>query len=101
MKDELDEIDNEIQRLKQKMSDYLKFTKVFDEAPEKIEIQINMQFSGSALFDSKLLELKNTHTTTEERSFIYNFFLSDMERTHNTIKDISKRLETIRVAETA
>ena len=29
MKDELEEIDNEIQRLKQKMSDYLKFTKVF------------------------------------------------------------------------
>ena len=42
MKDELEEIDNEIQRLKQKMPDYLKFTKVFDETPEKIEIQINI-----------------------------------------------------------
>ena len=67
----------------------------------KKDLQALMQFSGSALFDSKLLELKNTYTTTEERSFIYNFFLSDMERTHNTIKDISKQLETIRVAETA
>ena len=51
----------------------------------KKDLQALMQFSGSALFDSKLLELKNTYTTTEERSFIYNFFLSDMERTHNTI----------------
>ncbi|MBM0654897.1 hypothetical protein JMN11_14750 [Capnocytophaga genosp. AHN8471] len=67
----------------------------------KKDLQALMQFSGSALFDSKLLELKNTYTTAEERSFIYHFFLSDMERTHNTIKDISKRLETIRVAEKA
>ena len=47
MKDELDEIDNEIQRLKQKMSDYLKFNKVFDEAPEKKEKNLSLGMRGS------------------------------------------------------
>ena len=59
MKDELEEIDNEIQRLKQKMSDYLKFTKVFDEAPEKIEIQINIMLNDLYKLIEKRSELQN------------------------------------------
>ena len=35
MNDELEEIDIEIQRLKKKLSDYLKFIKIFEEHPEK------------------------------------------------------------------
>lgn len=59
MKDELEEIDNEIQRLKQKMSDYPKFTKVFDEAPEKIEIQINIMLDDLYKLIEKRSELQN------------------------------------------
>ena len=59
MKDELDEIDNEIQRLKQKMSDYLKFIKVFDETPEKIEIQINIMLDDLYKLIEKRSELQN------------------------------------------
>jgi hypothetical protein len=59
MKDELEEIDNEIQRLKQKMSDYLKFIKVFDETPEKIEIQINIMLDDLYKLIEKRSELQN------------------------------------------
>ena len=59
MKDELEEIDNEIQRLKQKMSDYLKFIKVFDETPEKIEIQINIMLDDLYKLIEKHSELQN------------------------------------------
>ena len=59
MKDELEEIDNEIQRLKQKMFDYLKFTKVFDETPEKIEIQINIMLDDLYKLIEKHSELQN------------------------------------------
>ena len=59
MKDELEEIDNEIQRLKQKMSDYLKFIKVLDETPEKIEIQINIMLDDLYKLIEKRSELQN------------------------------------------
>ena len=59
MKDELEEIDNKIQHLKQKMSDYLKFTKVFDETPEKIEIQINIMLDDLYKLIEKRSELQN------------------------------------------
>lgn len=59
MKDELEEIDNEIQRLKQKMSDYLEFIKVFDETPEKIEIQINIMLDDLYKLIEKRSELQN------------------------------------------
>ena len=59
MKDELEEIDNEIQRLKQKMSDYLKFIKVFDETPEKIEIQISIMLDDLYKLIEKRSELQN------------------------------------------
>ena len=59
MKDELEEIDNKIQHLKQKMSDYLKFTKVFDEAPEKIEIQIKIILDDLYKLIEKIIDLQN------------------------------------------
>lgn len=56
MNDELEEIDIEIQRLKKKLSDYLKFIKIFEEHPEKTEIQINIMLDDL----HKLLEKQKT-----------------------------------------
>ena len=56
MNDELEEIDIEIQRLKKKLSDYLKFIKIFEEHPEKTEIQINIMLDDL----HKLLEKRKT-----------------------------------------
>lgn len=56
MNDELEEIDIEIQRLKKKLSDYLKFIKFFEEHPEKTEIQINIMLDDL----HKLLEKRKT-----------------------------------------
>ena len=90
MNDELEEIDIEIQRLKKTV---IKMDTL------KKDLQNLMLLSGSKDFEDRLLQLKNTYTTEKEQSFIYEFFLNDMKETHQSIKKVSERLNTIKIAE--